>query len=71
MENPDVEGLVVACCNCGMKNNFKESVKRGQVIICHSCRQKQQIRTHMGKLKAFPVVDIYSMHNKEEKRGPG
>jgi len=71
VENPDVEGLVIVCCNCGMKNTFKDPVKRGQVIICHSCRQKQQIRTHMGKPKAFPLVDIYSMHKKQEKPGPG
>lgn len=57
----------VTCCNCGIKNNFKEPLKRGQVIICHACRQKQQMRFYMGKLKAFPLVDIYSMHNKPKK----
>jgi hypothetical protein len=62
------DGLVVSCCNCGIKNTFKEPVKRSQVIICHACRQRQQIRTYMGKLKPFPVVDIYSMHKKEQKK---
>jgi hypothetical protein len=54
-----------------MKNTFREPVKRGQVIICHACRQKQQVRLQMGRLKALPLVDVYSMHKNKEKRGPG
>ena len=70
MENAPIDGLVITCCNCGIKNTFREPVKRGQVIICHACRQKQQIRLQMGKLKALPLVDVYSMHkDEEEKRG--
>lgn len=58
----------IVCCKCGIKNNFKEPLKRGQVIICHGCRQKQQMRMYMGKMKAFPLVDIYSMHKKPDKK---
>jgi len=58
----------VVCSKCGIKNTFKEPLKRNQVIICHGCRQKQQLRTYMGKLKAFPLVDIYSMHKGEEQK---
>ena len=67
MEDLGSEDTVILCCNCRIKNTFKEPLKRGQVIVCHGCRQKQQIRTHMGKLKAFPLIDVYSMHKKQDK----
>jgi hypothetical protein len=67
MDYVSEDGTVVPCSNCGMKNTFKEPVSRGQVFICHSCRQRQQIRTFGGKLKGFPLVDIYSMHKKPDK----
>ena len=67
MENITPEDMtVVVCCKCGIKNNFKEPMKRGQVVICHGCRQKQQIRIYMGKPRPFPLVDVYSMHKNQE-----
>ena len=60
------DGTVVPCTKCGMKNTFKDPVKLGQVIICHACRQRQQIRTFGGRMRASPLVDIYSMHKKPD-----